>query len=368
MTSLFMTTQQNKIPIPASRKWREIRVRIIPFLVFFLIAGVVAWLWKDRVEATQMIGHVVGKQTEIRSPQPGSIADFRINTFDNVSAGEPIGQLVTTDPDILESELAIILAEIELLRLTADPVADQQRNLLNFESLQIDLMENRARLGIARIRKKAAGRHLQRITQLKERDMATEEELLTAETEYHTLKEEIAITEELVERLAGRIDDLDMDKVIALWKESDPRAAAINVQKRTIDNIVAQMKPMVLRAPASGQVAHIYRHNGEFVGRGEIIARIYSETPDYILGYLRHPVHTMPEPGMKVAVNKQNRKRDEAIMVIEKVGVQMEKLEEETGLFRDRPFQTTGLPVRIAINHELGLLPGESVDIRLLSN
>ncbi len=362
-----MTQYTEKIPVPAKLRWREIRVRLFPFLVFVLVAGVVVWLWRDRVDATTMVGRVVGKQAEVRSPQSGSLADLTVTAFDSVRAGDAIGRLVTTDPRIVQAELAVVLAQIELVRLSRDPFVDQERNLLNYESMQVDLMENRARLGIARIQKQQASRELERLESMDMRGLTADELLERARSEYLARREEVALIEELVDRLEDRLSGFTLDDVLASWKENDPLAAALKVHQRTIEKIEAEMMPVVLRAPVSGQVAQVYRLNGEYVDQGDPIIRILSPQPDYILGHVRHPLFLKPEPGMKVLVRKQGRERAEAVMEIAEVGVHLETVEELTSLFPQQPFLSIGLPVRVTVNYELDLIPGEVVDMRIMA-
>ncbi len=361
-----MSQHNEKIPIPAKLRWREIRVRFFPLLIFVLIAGVVMWLWQDRVDATNMIGRVVGKQAEVRSPQPGSLADLTVSAFDPVSAGDVIARLVTTDPQIMQAELGVVLAQIELIRISRDPFVDQERNLLNYESMQVDLMENRARLGIARIRKQQAQREYERLESMDDRGLTAVEMLERARSEYDALQEEVLVIEELVDRLQARLERFDLDRVLDRWDDSDPIAAALKVHERTLERIEVEMMPISLRAPVSGQVAQVYKQSGEFVNQGEPIVRIYSPQPDYIVGYIRHPLFMQPEPGMQVLVRKQGRDRSEAIMEIESVGVQLETVEQYTSLFPEQPFETMGLPIRVALNHDLSLRPGEVVDMRLM--
>lgn len=362
-----MQQYNQKIPVPPRLKWREVRVRIFPFLTFLMVAVVVAWFWRERVDAANMVGRVVGKQAEVRSPQPGSLADLAVTAFDNVEAGDVVGRLITTDPKIIEAELAMVLAQMELLRLSRDPFVNQQRNLLNYESMQVDLMENKARLGIARIRKEQARREFERLESMARRGLAAEEILEQAETDYLTLTEEAEVMEKLVTRLETRLENLNMEHIAELWDKEDPLMAAFQVHQRTIEKIEAEMMPVVLKAPVSGMVAEVYKLSGEFVDQGEPILRIQSPQADYILAHVRHPLHIVPEPGMQVLVRKQGRRPEEAIMEIASVGVQMENIEEFTSLFPNQPFETTGLPVRVAISHELNLMPGEVVDLRLLA-
>ncbi|MEX0680136.1 MAG: hypothetical protein WD097_02045 [Balneolales bacterium] len=365
-----MSDNLDKIPVPLSQRWREIRVKLFPLLVFVLVAGVVAWLWKDRVDTANMVGKVVGKQAEVRSPRSGSLADIVVRAFDTVSAGDPIGRLITTDPKIVEAELAVVLAEIELLRLSMAPFADQQRNLMDYESMQIEFMENRARLGMARIRLLQSEREYDRIKRIYEDGLTSVEAYEQVETDYLELEEEVKIVEELVERLQNRLEAVDLSEMIKLWQETNPRAAAIEVHQRTLDKIKAEMMPIVLEAPMSGQIASVQKMSGEFVNEGEVVFQIYSSQPDYIIAHLPHPVMFEPEPGMEVLVRKQNRSGEEAIMQITEVGVQLEAIadtSEPVSLFPNQLFGATGLPLRIRINPVLDLRPGEMVDMRLLA-
>lgn len=361
-----MPNNMEKIPVPLSQRLREIRVRLLPILVFIVVAMMVAYLWKERVETSTMTGRVVGKQAVVRSPQPGSLAELTVSAFDTVKAGDPVGRLITTDPEIIESELAVILAEIELTRLSMDPLAAQQRNLLDYESMHMDLMENRARLGIAQVREQQAEREFNRMEQLYKEGLTSEESRDRAETEYRTLREEVANIRMLVNRLEDRLEDIDLEELLEQWKKEDPKAAAIEVHHKEIERIKAEMMPVELHAPMSGQIAAVHKSNGEYVDRGDSILRIHSPQPDYILAHMKHPFVTEPEPGMEVLVRKQSRGREQAVMQIDEVGVQIETVDESVAFFPSQQYEAAGLPLRIAINYELNLMPGERVDMRLI--
>ncbi|MDI6401154.1 hypothetical protein QLX67_04045 [Balneolaceae bacterium ANBcel3] len=354
-----------KIPIPAHLKWKEFRIRILPFIVFLGVASVVAWLWKEQTDAATMTGRVVGVQAEVRSPQPGLVSEVLVQPFDFIATGDPIGRVITTDPKIIEAELAVVLAEIELIRITRDPLSGQQRNLINYESMHIDLMENRARLGIAEIRREEARREYERLARLLENNLTSQEMYDRAETEFSALKKEAEVISTLVERLEQRLDDLNLEDVFEQWKQEDPTLAAIEVQRRRIDQIKAEMMPVVLYAPIGGQISNVFKSNGEYVERGDTILQIRTANPDYILAYVRHPAHVMPEPGTEVLVRKQGRDRIQATMYISEVGVHMETEEQLAGLFPNQPYETIGIPVRVEISEDIGLMPGERVEMRL---
>jgi hypothetical protein len=45
--------------------------------------------------------------------KPGMLAQLFVNRFQTVKAGDPVGQVLVTDPKILASSLAVIQAEIQ---------------------------------------------------------------------------------------------------------------------------------------------------------------------------------------------------------------------------------------------------------------
>lgn len=368
-----------KIPIPLSRRWREVRIRLVPLLTFVGISLLVAWLWKERTDAATMSGHVIGVQAEIRSPESGTLAQLSVRDFDRVETGDIIGMLVVTDPSVLQAELAVVLAEIELLRLTMDPVADQQRNMLNYTSLQMDLAEHRAQLAMAQLKKNQARNDLVRLEKLLEEELTTPQAVEQARTELQVLAEEVATLAELVTFTNDRLGSLPMEELSKRWKQESPLAAAISVQQRMLDQIKAERMPRPIRAPVDGQIMHLRASNGSFVDRGDVLMQVYSEVPDYILAWIWHPVPFTPQEGMQVLVRRQHRGGGEALMEIEQVGVRLEVVEQAAPTLVDRALEgvgqpsrsglpgQSGLPVRIALSGDLDLRPGEVVHLRLMS-
>ena len=373
-----MPHSPEKIPIPLSRRWREVRIRLVPLLTFLGVSLIVAWLWKERSDAATISGHVVGVQAEIRSPESGTLAQLSVRDFDRVEAGDLLGMLVVTDPAILQAELAVVLAEIELLRLTMDPVAAQQRNLLSYTSLQLDLAEHRARLAMAQLRKNQVGQDLGRLENLLKDALATQQAVEQARTEFDVLAEEVAALSELVSSTDERLRSVPMEELSKRWKQESPLAAAITVQQRVLDQLQAEHMPRSIRAPVGGQIMHLRASNGSFVDQGDVLMHVYSQVPDYILAWVWHPVPFTPQEGMQVLVRRQHRGGGEALREIEQVGVRLELAEQTTPNLVDRALEGVGqpsrsglpgqpgLPVRIALSGDLDLRPGEVVDLRLL--
>jgi multidrug resistance efflux pump len=140
------------IPTPLGQRWREIRIKMMPATVFLCALLAVALIWKDNVSPPTMLGEVEAIRACVSSPKPGILAQLNIVRLQEVKAGDSIGQVITTDPRILQSSLAIIQAEIQLLRLNLDPILSQQRVALAYDRLRLDWMDQRVQLATARVK------------------------------------------------------------------------------------------------------------------------------------------------------------------------------------------------------------------------
>src|SRR5262245_24935287 len=105
-----------KIPIPWSVRWRLARIRILPVAVFGTVVVSIGYLWKDHVASPMMVGQAEPVLANVSCYKPGVLADLTVNRFQPVKAGETVGRVLVTDPGVLASSLAVIQAEIELLR------------------------------------------------------------------------------------------------------------------------------------------------------------------------------------------------------------------------------------------------------------
>src|SRR6476469_9901718 len=105
------------IPTPPSQQWREFRVRVAPLLVFAASVVAITFIWRDNVAAPNLLGEVEAIRSNVSSPKAGKLSQLNVTRLQRVKAGEVIAQVITTDPQILQSSLAVIQAEIHLLRL-----------------------------------------------------------------------------------------------------------------------------------------------------------------------------------------------------------------------------------------------------------
>ena len=109
------------IPTPARLRWREFRIRFAPWLVYASVLVASAWIWVHHVTPPQLVGEVEIVRAEVNSTRTGRLASLTVEQFQAVKAGEILGQGITPDPDVVHGKLAVIRAELALLRSHANP-------------------------------------------------------------------------------------------------------------------------------------------------------------------------------------------------------------------------------------------------------
>src|SRR5438105_1540486 len=111
------------IPTPALQRWREFRIRVMPLLFFVVIAAATTYLWKEvAVPPMVGVGYAETNIAAVAAPLPGIVSQMTVKRFQQVKAGDPICQLVLEDPKILAAQLAVVEAEIQLIRIGMAPL------------------------------------------------------------------------------------------------------------------------------------------------------------------------------------------------------------------------------------------------------
>src|SRR5690554_6545080 len=131
-----MKKQYEPIPIPLKQRLREVRVRLLPLLVFIVTAIVVIMLWSEKVRTPGFIGEVVADYSIVSSPNDGTIVLFNREPFEYVEKGDLLGYVSPKDSTLLSVQLELIQSEIDFIQESMDPLMNQQRNRMDFESLK----------------------------------------------------------------------------------------------------------------------------------------------------------------------------------------------------------------------------------------
>jgi hypothetical protein len=64
------------IPIPAAQRWREIRIRFIPLLMFLGAMVTATLIWKQQVPVDTILGEVEPITANVSSPKSGVLANL----------------------------------------------------------------------------------------------------------------------------------------------------------------------------------------------------------------------------------------------------------------------------------------------------
>ena len=193
------TDQTRPIPIPLRERWRDVRLRLLPALVFGGAAVLLWWLWKDYASAPNLIGQAEALQANVSCYKAGMVAQLNVTRFQHVKAGDSVGQVLVTDPKILASSLAVIQAEIEMLRVGMQPIATQQRAAMDYSQLRLDWMRQRTQLAMARINLQLAETDLRRKNELYQDKIVSERTVEQANADRDRLKKQVDELNWLVE-------------------------------------------------------------------------------------------------------------------------------------------------------------------------
>ncbi len=358
------------IPTPPSQVWREIRVRFVPVVLFVAAAITVAVMWRDNLAAPTLVGQVETVHSNISSPKSGQLSQLNVTRLQRVRAGEVIAQVVTTDPQILQSSLAVIQAEIGLMRVNLEPVLGQQRFAVTYDRLRLDWMEQRVNLVTSRVRLELAESELRRAEELFREKVVSQQVLDTARSTRESLRAEVDERNRLVAEQEQKLKVLglaaDGSSYPRETKPEDVMQASIRVQEEKLRLTEAELSPVKLMVPMDGTITAIHHRSGEAIVAGEAIVTLTALTSDRIVGYVRQPLAFQPQVGMLVEVRSRAAGRCVTQAEILEVGVQMEPISSALSVVSNGQVHEVGLPVLVSVPTPQTLRPGELVDLRIV--
>ena len=351
------------IPSPPEHHWRQFRVNVVPGIAFVAVLGITVWLWGKNLANPVVLGQAESVIAEISSPQPGRVAQLNVALFQPVKAGDVIAVVEATDPLVLSNTIAVIRAEMNLIRAEAGLDAGDKVRLADF---RLSWMVRRAELAAAQAQLNYAQAEFDRISRLAAEKIAADggEEGLDfarAQRDQLTLQvEQLSIAVDAAEK-SWRAFDSGTD-------ESNATKAAIAVAEENLKLAEAQFQPIVLTAPISGRISRVDKPAGSTVVEGVPIVTIASTTPNRIVGYLGQPLRIEPTVGMKAEVRSRGLKRQVGEAQVTDIGPRIELFDAPLRIRGMGAAQERGLPIMISIPDNMTIRPGELVDIRLLVN
>src|SRR5882762_9082918 len=186
------------IPIPLRQRWHDARLRVLPAVAFCGAIAAIGLLWKSNIAAPTLVGQAEPNEVKVSCYKPGMLAQLDVTRFQKVKVGDPVGQVLVTDPKILASSLSVIQAEIEALRISMQPMARQQHTAMEYSGLQLDWMRQRAQLAMARVNLQLAESELQRTEALYKDKIVSQRAFEQADAAQKRFKSEVDELSQLV--------------------------------------------------------------------------------------------------------------------------------------------------------------------------
>ncbi len=358
------TETPKRIPVPLAERWREVRLRIVPVVVFLSAIASIGLMWKDHIAAPSLIGQAEPVLSNVTSQKPGILSDLRVNRFQKVNKDEVIGTIVTTDPAVLTSSIAVIQADIKMLGASMAQVMRNQHNQLSYAGLRLDWMRQRAELAMAKVRRDEAEVEAHRVEELAKDKIVSQRRLEDALAARDALRAQVSELEKLVAEQERSFPQLQMTNAADFASIGDEAVkAALSMQDAKLKLTEAELSPLTLRASMDGIVSAIYHRSGEAVMAGAPVVAIATLDPVRIVGYLRAPIQTELTNGMKVEIRTRGLRREVATTTIREVGTQLEPLPPAILGPMKLVSNDLGLPVDIYLPPTLKLRAGEVVDI-----
>jgi multidrug resistance efflux pump len=328
------------IPIPRREQWQDIRLRVLPLIVFGATTLAITLLWRQAVMPPNFTGEVEHIESRVASAEAGTLTQLYVSRFQVVSKGTPLAVVEPVEARVLGYEVAL------------------QRLRLPWLQQKVDLATAESNLQFAEVEfNRAQGLLKKKVISPQEYDIFLKKK--------RALELEVAEKKRLVADLERQIERLQPStSAIAGTASATTLLGDQEVKSPPPDGGIGQK---ILTAPIEGMVSMIYRRPGESVMGGEPILIIAAPYSTHIIGYMREPVSLQPEVGMDVRIRSRDANRTLAYGQVTRVGVAFEPIAialQNPLVNLNRP--ETGLPVEVSLPANLQLRPGGIVDLTLL--
>lgn len=355
------------IPVPPSQRWREVRLVYLPRVLFLLGVAFVVWGWREAVAPTSLVAEAEFVATDLRATQSGVVAGVSVALHQEVHAGEVVGYVAAANSRLLNATLAVINAEVAMLRASMAGATDRQRVALELERLQLDWMGHRVDRAGLQGKLLQAKADLARAEPLHRSGLMTDQHYAQLTLTVETLQQQIAEKDRLITRLDPVLQSLATSQVATDGLSGESAlAAAIKVQDAKLKLAEEQLSPVPLTAPIDGVVATILRHAGDTVMAGDAVLRVTAKKADRLAGYVRQPFSFNPKVGATAQIRTRTVPPKSANSKITYVGAALETISPTLVPALRLPANTpieTALRVEFALPNGLELRPGEHVDV-----
>ncbi len=343
------------IPTPPAQRWREFRIQALPVLTFLVILVCVVALWHQYVLPANLIGEVEAVRANIISSVPGTIKELKVKRFDRVKAGEEIAQIATMDPDLFQTSLRAIEADLKLMR--ARMQLDIQRNGVEYENFRLQYLSERADLALQQVNAKYYEAEV-----VRQRQLLTNDPPLIDMTifEFWVRLAESTRTNAIAKEMALA----EREKLLPVLVPAAPADDVIleNIKAQE-EKLRATQQTISLKSPIDGMVSMVEHLQGEKIVENLPIVTISAVQATRIVGYVRKPFSDIPKVGDTITIRRQTFKREVAQGTVTEVSGQLEQISPTLIPPASGVKIELGLPFAITLPTELALIPGEPVDL-----
>ncbi len=373
-----------RIPTPWRQRWRRIRFQLLPVAVFAAASVGALWLWGRHVGMPNAVGEVQAVRADAVSLTAGRLAKMdgvEPRVFGEVLKDQVVAEL---DPGPLEAmcetyekeriglakqlEAAKEDYKIQWETQHKTEVAEQNRLKQVIDNLSRDIVDRRGSIETDKVSLVTLNEQLSTISELVRKGVEAPWREVQVRSDRDVVQKRIEENEKALKVAEDQLTVSDERlRQYVLTQEADlakllaPVQAAIDTQGKRLNELALQIESLKIRAPIAGTIMAIHQWPGQNVQAGTPIMTIAATDSRYIVSYVRQETYIRPVVGMDVDVSLRTIPRLTSRAAVEEVGPQVELIPAHQLL--DPTVPEWGLPVRISVPTDLGLRPGELVDV-----
>lgn len=355
-----MTASYPQIPQPKSVRWREFRYRVIPFVAFAIAVVAVVALWNQFAQQGDIVGQVQTNSVNIVTTQAGLVQGLTVVRHDVVRKGQVIATVAAFDPEVTRAAMDAVAADLNVLetRLVWTELGREESSA----KMGLDLMAQVNLLNVAQ-----TNLHQAEIVFGRDEELIKPPDPAISQATYDTdrnrrdvLRTEVADRTKLVAEWARKLELLSPLGTNFFNQIHPSIQRDVAARQKELEQV---QKPLSLKSPIDGTVSSVLHHADERVPAGAVVATIVPVRSDKIVAFVRQPISVRPKVGDEVTLWTRGILKKSVTAKIITVGTQLETVPTLL-LPPGRPTAEVGLPITISLPPELGLLPGETLDIR----
>jgi multidrug resistance efflux pump len=351
------TTKLPPIPTPASQRWREFRIQVLPFVMFLAIIVAIVVLWKNYVQPIGVIGFAETNQVNVTSLTDGIIQALMVESFQVVTQGQPIAVVSGADSELIKAQTDSAKADLMVMadRMKSDNLRNNQNLHDANQRLQSFVIDQAADRNEWVLKSNEFWRAKSEFAT----KVISEADFDRAKTGFEIVTTKITEREKAI---SSQLDSLDIMRKAAMDDHSSKSIdAALDAKSAEAEQM---LKASTLRAPIDGMVSFVHHRKGERIIRGSSVATIVDPTARRVIGYVRQPVTLLPTTNDSVTIIKRTAPSAVAKGKIERIGAQFEFINPAL-LSSDTKRMEVGLPILVSVPPGFPLVPGEYVTLTI---